>query len=273
PTATPTQTPTPAPPTLDIPSLFEQCETLGASGREVIVSGNIYMPEYRIYGYSGWKGMDLKAYLPNDDIGIVALIPIGEGPNTMDDLPANFTPRDLRARSESGQLILHGHTVTIKGRAEHKVSDGVPRCQVWVETIQSLMPPEILVPQTVTISDLLKTQNIGNFNYPEIVSTCELLGRKQQMVSIKGSIIAEGNPDNCPMQICRFKLTDKTGTIRAVLLLSEEPDSIYNTAVEGWQLIDHGKVARGLLNLVFTGKLFIDTADGCSLLVYQIEKP
>ncbi len=273
PTATPTITPTPAPLAMEIPDLLAQCESLSASNSEVIVSGKLYLPEFRIYGYSGWKGMDLKKYLPSDDTGITALIPIGEGPNTMDELPAYFTPRDLRARAENGQLILHGHEVTIEGRVEYKLSDGIPRCQVWVETVQSQMPEEILIPKAVTIADLLKTQNIGNFYYPEIVSTCELLGREQQMVAIQGSIIAEGGPEICKNAICRFKLTDKTGKITSVLLLANESNSIYFDSSLGWRLLDQAGTAGNLLNLVFIGTLFVDTTDGCSLLVYQIQEP
>ncbi|HNW95253.1 MAG TPA: hypothetical protein PKL60_03600 [Anaerolineaceae bacterium] len=271
-TTTPTQTPTPAPLKLDIPVLLEQCETLSITNTEVIVSGHLYLPEFRIYGYSGWKGMNLKQFLPNDQKGITALIPLGDGPNTMDELPVYFTPRDLRARSDSGQLILHGHSVSIQGRAEYVVSEGVPRCQVWVEKIESLMPAELLIPQTFEISNLLKEQNIGSKSHPEIVSTCELMGRKQQMVSIKGSVIAESGPDLCKQEICRFKLTDKTGTVTALFLLADTPNSINFISNQGWKLMDQDGIPRDLLNLVFTGTLFVDPSDGCSLLVYQIKE-
>ena len=175
--------------------------------------------------------MDLKKYLPSDDTGITALIPIGEGPNTMDELPAYFTPRDLRARAENGQFILHGHEVTIEGRVEYKLSDGIPRCQVWVETVQSQMPEEILIPKAVTIADLLKTQNIGNFYYPEIVSTCELLGENSRWLPSRGSIIAEGGPEICKNAICRFKLTDKTGKSHRFCCWQTESNSIYFDSV------------------------------------------
>ena len=273
PTTLPTQTAPPAPLTMEIPALLEQCETLSAAKTKVIVSGHLYLPDYRIYGYSGWKGMNLNQFLPNDLQSITALIPIGNGNNTMDDLPAYFTPRDLRARSDSGQLILHGHSVSIFGRVEYTVSSGVPRCQVWVEKIDSLMPADILIPVPYQISALLEEQNIGNVAYPEIVSTCQLAAQKQQMVSITGSIIAESGPDKCEREICRFALTDKTGTLTAILLLANEPNAINFDPTQGWQLIDQDGNAQKLLNLIFTGTLSVDVSQGCSLLVYQIQKP
>ncbi len=93
------------------------------------------------------------------------------------------------------------------------------------------------------------------------------------MVAIQGSIIAEGGPEICKNAICRFKLTDKTGKITSVLLLANESNSIYFDSSLGWRLLDQAGTAGNLLNLVFIGTLFVDTTDGCSLLVYQIQEP
>jgi hypothetical protein len=264
PTKTPTPTSTPEPQLMSITDVLTNCETLAASGNLVILEGKLYIPEYKIYGYEGWKGMRITNYLVGDRIYLTVLIKVGDGNNSMNPLPDFFSERDFLVRANDNREILNGHTVNLMGRVEYKKESENLKCALRVEDITSLMPEDVNTPIDVKIVDLLKEGQILN---------CSQLAYQKRLVRITGSLVNSKNEVICKMGFCTLLLDDKTGKIPLSIVNGKFPNSFNiadkNLGLKGWEVYtDNAEIADNE-NLSITGILYSDQL-GCRLMVYKI---
>lgn len=273
PTHTPAPTATPTPQALNLQGVLSKCEELSANHESVVVQGKIFLPEFVIYGYEGWKGMQLAERLPIDEEQLIVLIQVGDGPNTMNALPQFFNERDLAIRAFDDQMVHHGYTVVINGRPKYHADKLERKCEVWVDRIESRMPAEVLVPLAAEISYLLEEHTVGHGMQEKIVKQCELLAEQKQLVTIRGSI-DDSLGAVCNMGTCRITIKDPTGSMFASLVNLEAPNSmIVSTEVagpDGWKILDSNGIEVDRENLALTGILYSD-AQGCRLAVYTVE--
>lgn len=273
PTQTPAPTATPTPQALTLQGVLAKCEELSANHESVVVQGKIFLPEFVIYGYEGWKGMHLAEYLPTDEERLIVLIQVGEDPNTMNALPQFFNERDLAIRAVDDQVVHHGYTVVISGRPKYNADKPERKCEIWADRIESRMPAEVSVPLAAEISFLLEEQTIGHGLQEKIIKQCELLADQKQLVTIRGSI-DDTQGAVCGMGTCLVTIKDPTGSMFASLVNLEAPNSmIVSTEVagpDGWNILDSSGNEADRANLALTGVLYSD-AQGCRLAVYSVE--
>jgi hypothetical protein len=276
PTQTPTATPTPNPKKLSIYEIIENCETLSKNREVVVVEGKIFLPIFKLIGYKSeevsWKGMELKQYLESDLEFLTVLIPIGEGPNTMDSVPIPFDEKDLIIRDDKSRTIRHYHTVSITGRVDFVESGEGNRCQIWLEKIESLMPLEVLTPQEVKTNFLSIMVNLGSNTHPEYFSNCQLISNKHQMVTLTGSFVSWGISAQCNNVNCNFQFSDGNGTLWLSLAYRKGPNSVFKSEDNNWQIFDKANNPISPSNLKLTGVLYSLT-QGCTLSVYEIDQP
>lgn len=269
-TFVPEPTATPEPELVGISDILTNCDQLGESENPVEVEGKIFLPDYRILGYEGWKGMNLAQYLSTDKNILTVLMKVGEGPNTMDPLPEFFANRDLIIRAEDGQLIYHGFSVSIIGHVEYQPENENLQCALRVEKITSMMAPEVLIPQTVEIGYLLEEINLGSPSKPDLSTNCAQLANEKQFVSIKAMIQDITQEPQCAMGNCELLINDNTGEIAILLHEGDLVNSIL-TSTEGWKIIDQEGNEIGEETIIFTGLLYTPP-QGCLLTVYTIAK-
>jgi len=250
---------------MEISSVLENCEELDKSGNLINIEANVYLPEFIIYGYEGEKGMNLTNYLPSDPTKIVALIKIGEGPNTMDALPDFFSERDLLIRADDGQVIRNGHKVKITGRVIYREDDFSRRCEVRVERIESKSPKEIQTPLEVTTSEL---------NAKGCLKSCSNLAFNKQMVKISGNLVYYDNTAICQMGYCQINFEDSTGSIKVTIVNGTNANSISidpKVSISlGWKVYNREGREADKKNLTLTGIVYSEI-DGCRLMVYTID--
>lgn len=258
PTLTPTITPTPTPQTLRIEQVWENCEQLAQDGREIWVSGKVFMPKWRIIGYQGYKGMNFNEYLDTDERSLTILLEVGDGMQTMNALPDYFTERDLVIRSDDGQEIRHGHTLQILGLPKYKQDS--KRCEIWPSRIESLMSDQVIIPAEIEINSLTTNR-------------CSMLATQKQFITLMGSISNWGAAaKSCNMGICLLEFSDGTGKIRVTFVQGEQPSSLYLSPENKANLIDNAGNPVNLQDeLILSGVLYAEL-EGCTLSVYEIEK-
>jgi hypothetical protein len=216
--------------------------------------------------------MWLTEFLPSETIGLTALIPIGLGPNTMNDLPPGFfSERDLIIRSFDNRIIRHGHTVELLGTLLYEKDKG-RGCEMQVERIESLMPKEVLVPIEFKIKDLCKKMPIYHDAMPWY--SCYDLAYKKQLVTLKGQILYSGHYDTfCKMGYCQVNFSDNTSIIKIKIVEGLRPNSILISseipAPDGWQITDNEGNCIDIDNLTLTGVLYFDGGIAY-LMVYEI---
>lgn len=274
PTLIPTATSTPEPLSLSIQDVLSNCVELSEKKREVVVTGKIFMPEFVIYGSGDWRGMNLNDFMPDDPKILTILIKIGEGPNTLNNVPIFFTERDLVARDINGQEIRHGHLVSVAGHPRVNPNQTNGKCELWVDSLESKTPQEVLIPMDAEIKFLLEKFSIGHFMMEYKTTNCAELAFKKQLVRMKVSVDFWNFPADCTMGSCRIKIKDKTGSMFASFVQSETPNSmVINKDVWGpnsWKIFDSSGEEADKDNLVVIGSLYSDLK-GCRLSVYSVE--
>lgn len=272
-TQTPTLTPTPTPQRLDVYYLYDHCSNISQNQETVIVEGRIFLPKFKMISYDyenqTWVGTQLRNFLESETRSLTILIPIGEGPNTLDPIPIPFNEKDLIIRDDNNHIIRHYQSVLIKGRVEYFKNEDGSRCQIWMESIQTRASEEIQIPQEVSIFFLNQKKNMGTKKKPQMTTNCELLAQKHQMVTISGSIISLGT-NQCNNVSCTFQFSDNTGSISISLANREGPNSVFKPKGELWQIYDKANNPISLYSLKLTGVLYL-LSDGCRMSVYEIE--
>ncbi len=258
PTLTPTITPTPTPQTLTIDQVLQSCEQLAQDGREVWVSGKIFLPKWKIIGYTGYKGLNLNEHLDEDQRSIMLVMEVGAGPQTMNPLPPYFTERDLVVRAENGQEIRHGHSVKVLGVPKYKQDSR--RCELWPSRVESLMSAQVFIPVEEKIGSLTTNK-------------CSLLSTDKQFVSLTGSISNWGAAtSSCTLGICLLQFNDGSGKMRVTFVQGDQPSSLFISPENKASLIDAlGNPLSLQEKLILTGVLYAEL-EGCTLSVYLIEK-
>jgi hypothetical protein len=273
PTQPPAPTATPTPQVLNLQGVLAKCEELSANHESVVVEGKIFLPEFAIYGYEGWKGMHLAERLTTDTERLIVLIQVGDGPNTMNALPQFFNERDLAIRAFDDQVVHHGYSVVISGRPKYNADKPERKCEVWADRIESRMPVEVSLPLATEISYLLEEQTIGHGMQEKIVKQCEQLADQKQLVTIHGSI-DDTQGAVCNMGACLVTIKDPSGSMFASLVNLEAPNSmLVSTEIvgpNGWKVLDSNGIEVGRETLALTGVLYSD-AQGCRLAVYTVE--
>ena len=273
PTLTPTQTQTPAPQILTSQQLLENCEGLSRLGKEVTIDGYVFMPKYVVYGSGDWRGMSLSDFLTEDSQTLRVYVKLGEGPNTMDPIPEFFTEKDLVMRDYSGQVVHHGFLVSVTGLPRFNPDQADGKCTLWVDKIQSQMPPSVLVPLETNIKPLLERYTIGHGMQATVVERCAELGFQKQLVRIQVSIDFWNFPAECNMGICRIKIMDKTGSMFASFVQAEAPNCmVIDKTVWGpnsWKIFDSSGAEADKENLILEGVLYSDP-QGCRISVYTV---
>lgn len=272
PTLTPTITPTPTPQNLSIEQVWENCEQLAQDGREVWVSGLLFLPKWKIIGYPGWKGLDLKEIMEEDQLSLTILVEVGDGPNTMNSLPQYFTERDLVVRADQGQEIRHGHSVAVFGIPSFKPDTG--RCEIRASKIETLVSPEALVPEVVTISFIQEVYEEVTFGgVIWYVKNCALLSEARQFITVKGSLVNWRDAlKSCTSGICTLEFSDGSGKLRVSFVQGDQPSSLFLSPENKASLIDlDGKLLNLQDQLILTGMMYAEF-EGCTLSVYEIEK-
>lgn len=202
PTATPfptwTPTPTPGPEAMRVVELISRCEELSASGRQVIVEGALFLPSETIYGYTIedalWLGLNLI-----EGNRITILVKVGQGQSSMEPLPNLFAEKDLIVHASDGGTILDRHRVRITGRPKYKADDPDRYCELFVDEIDSLEKPEVLVPRDITMQELLNNDRIDD---------CSDLEEANQLVRIRGWITVNEKDTVCSYGSCRTPFFD-----------------------------------------------------------------
>jgi hypothetical protein len=273
PTMTPAPTATPTPQSLNLQGVLVNCEELSTNHDSVVVEGKIFLPEFVLYGYEGWKGMNLVENLSTDIEKLTILIQVGDGPNTMVALPEFFSERDLLIHAFDGQVIHQGYTVVITGRPKFNADKPDRKCEIWADKIESKMPEEALVPFVAEISYLLEEHTEGHGLQETLVKQCALLAVQKQLVTVRGSIDNSFAAD-CDMGKCLIKIKDQTGSLFASLVELEAPNSILVSqdilGPDGWRIFDFSGNEVDKTNMALTGVLYSD-AQGCRLSVYTVE--
>lgn len=277
-TTNPPPTATPKPQSYEVEQILENCEAMSANGSQISVEGNIFLPEFLIYGYSGWKGMNLTQSKTTDAAHLTVLIQVGQGPNRMDDLPIFFSERDLLVHATDERIIRHGHAVKLTGRLIYKADNPERRCELNVEEIGSMMPEEVLVPREMVIQDLYLTirpeREIMPSGQQLPITHCADLSNKRQLVQVKGSILFKGYEYSCEMGYCRIRMKDETGDIGVTIVEGDGPNSMILSAAEpapgGWKIFNTAGLLANLDNLTLTGILYSEGED-CRLMVYRVE--
>ena len=238
--------------------MFESCQQLAQEGREVLVSGKIFLPKWKIIGYPGSKGVNLNTYLEEDKRSLMLFIQVGDGPHTMDPLPVHFTERDLVVRAGNGQEMRHGHTAMVLGVLRFKEESN--RCELWPSKIESLMSEQVIIPAEIKISSLTTNR-------------CSTLATQKQFITLSGSINNWGAaPKSCTLGICLLEFTDGSGKLRVTFVQGDQPSSLYLSPENKASLIDaDGNPVNLRDELILTGVLYAEL-EGCTLSVYSIAK-
>lgn len=137
----------------------------------------------------------LKLYDSSAVLDVKVLL--GSGPNTMEKLPSNYAEKDLTLRAFDEQIIKHNHRVRLTGKIEDKNN----RCAMVVTRIESLMPPEVLTPLSITLS--------------EAVKNCAELQEQQQIVRIRGKLQLKYPIQMCSGGRCGLSFYDSSDSITA----------------------------------------------------------
>ena len=261
PTATATVTPTPAPREIEISNLLEECEPLAAGHIPVILSGRVFLPDETIYGYKGWYGMDLISTQR-----VRVLFSVGTGPNQMEDLPQIFHEQDLLIHAADGSLIRHGHEVKLTGRVNYRADSENRRCEVYVDSVASLMPETVLEPLDLTLEELLDGDEIAD---------CDDLEFSRQFVRLSGAVTLDDYLSRCQMGICKITFADLTGRAPVYLLEGEGANQM-STLPE--QFSNQDLVIRdgtGVIvnnhQLQLVGVTRQGDTGACELIVYRVE--
>jgi len=275
PTSTPEPTPTPQPRQISIEEALGSCQELAAEGNQVVVEGNIYLPEFSVVGYETSKGMILTGTLPTDPTALIALITLGDIENTMNPLPEFFSMRDLVIRAANGQVIRYGHSVSLKGRMEFKPDSQNLRCALRVEEITSLMPAEVNTPVVVEIGPLLVEQSSGHGMQTRITTPCGILAGEKQLVTVKGAVIEPAAGSHCTMGLCEAAIADATGQILLSIVQGDGASSMMAqtgaASPADWQFYDTNGKQADSQDIALTGVLYSD-GRGCRIVVYEVEQ-
>ncbi len=284
-TSIPTITPTPAPTSTPKPTLtlqpqqisieeaLDNCQSLAIEGKQVVVEGNIYLPEFTVFGYETSKGMVLTHTLPSDSTALIVLITLGKTENAMTPLPEFFTQRDMVIRAVDSQVIRYGHTVSLKGLMEFKPDSQNLHCALRVEEITSLMPAEVNTPVEVDIAPLLVEQSSGHGLQTRITTQCEILAGEKQLVTVRGAVKDPDSGSVCTMGVCEAAINDTTGQILLSIVQRSGPNSVVAppdaATATGWKFYDSAGNEVDNQAVALTGVLFSD-AKGCRIIVYEV---
>ncbi len=265
PTAVPTKTPiptatvTPTPQTqyLMIPQVEAECARLDEQNIPVRVSGVVEIPNI-IYGYEGWYGMEL---VTNNSLRV--LIPVGEGNNTMDDLPELFSAKDLVIRDNSGAVIRQGHSIEITGKVKYRAGNVERECEIFVEDIQSRTSPDVLVPIDKRIAELTSLP----------VEECLVLERGLQVVRVQGEISLDARKSKCSLGTCALLITDESGSMLVNISRGGGRSSMESLppvpVEEDIRLQDRdGQLVEGS-RVMLSGVIHCQIV-GCDMIVYEI---
>lgn len=274
PTATPTITTTPQPRLVTKEDLFANCEEFAKQNNPIVIKGKVFLPEFIIYGYTGMKGMNLTESIAKETNPLTIFIRIGDGPNTMNSLPEFFSERDLLIRDTTNRAVHHGYTVMVTGHPKFNKDKPERTCEIWVDTIESVMPEEALIPLPVQIGYLLEEHSEGHGLQTRITSNCGLLAEEKRFITVNGSIDYSDAGTLCDMGICRIRIKDQTGMMKASIVESEKPNSMVIIpglpVPEGWKLFDKTGAEVVPAAISFTGILYSEP-EGCRLSVYSIQ--
>lgn len=269
PTPAPTPTPQPeptvtstlAPQAMDIDALLQNCAALDEQHATVILTGKIFLPNETIYGYKGWYGMDLIT-----GSRIAALISVGNGPNTMDDLPQYFFEQNLVMRDNDGRIVRHGHEVRVTGRPVYRADSENRRCEIYADKIESLMPENVLQPKDLTIEELTNDNNVDE---------CKDLEFTRQFVRLHGELRVDKDTSMCQLGVCKVAFADDTGLGSAKILAGEGanhmallPETFSIQDLKVWDM-SGGLVENSNVNLV--GVVHESDAGFCEMIVYEVE--
>jgi len=264
-TKIPSPTPSPTPASMTLLDVIRNCEVLSQTDEKVIVSGKVFLPSFRIIGYTWfgkeWKGVHLKSFLETDSLTVTILLPVGEEANTIEPIPNPFMEKDLLIHDNAGKTIRHYHSVTVEGRVDFVSNEDGKRCQIWIDQILSTMPEEVLIPQELRISFLNSKTPKG--------TNCELLANQHQLVTIKGSLYSRVDPTKCNNVFCNLKIGDGSGILMIRLANREGPDSVVKTKAGSWQFFDHQNNPIQGNSFLLVGALR-QTPEGCQLSVYEL---
>ena len=258
PTATPTITPTPAPQQMKIEEMQQDCEELDEGNTTVILEGPVYLPEGEVYGYVGWYGMNL---ISTSRLRI--LFAIGSGPNQMEELPFDFRQPDMRVHTFDERLVRDGHMVRVTGRPKYRADSEERRCELWVDQVESLMPPEMEIPLEPEISKI----------------RCPFKEPSKQLIRVTGSLSVLYEEFACWMNECRVKLANETGVITTVFVVGDRanrmaplPTNYTNSDLvifdRDGNLVDSGNVS--VIGIVRRVQIAERNAE-CQLIVYEVE--
>lgn len=274
PTAIPTITATPQPRLVTKDDLFANCEEFAKQNNPVVINGKVFLPEFIIYGYTGMKGMNLSESIAKETNPLTIFIQIGDGPNTMNPLPEFFSERDLLIRDATNRAVHHGYTVMVTGHPKFNKDKPDRMCEIWVDTIESVMPEEALIPLPVEIGYLLEEHSVGHGLQTRTTSNCALLAEEKRFITVNGSIDYSDAGSVCDMGICRLRIKDQTGMMTASIVDSEKPNSMLITpglpAPDGWKLYDKTGAEVDPAAISLTGILYAEP-ESCRLSVYTIQ--
>ena len=228
PTLAPTPTATPQP--LSASFVIDVCPSLSASKNPVTVTGKI-----RTSATSLCLNNRCNLRLLDDQYLTVKLS-LGTGPNTMDKLPMSYSDKDLMIRAFDGQVVKHNYTVRLTGIIEYtklptptpdsKVTpepDAVGLCSLIVTRIESLMSPEALEPENMSIA--------------EAEENCADLEERQQIVRIRGKLQLHYPVQLCSGGTCSLSFYDSSASITAKVRTGGGPNSM-SPLPKNWSLSD-----------------------------------
>ena len=260
---TATITPTAQPLQITIGKLIDDCEQLAAEKQIVILEGAIMLPDESVTGYEidgvRWLGMDL---IKTSKVKV--LVRVGTEAGTMNDLPSLFSEKDLVIRAADGGIILDRHRVRITGRPKYKANDPDRRCELFVDEIDTLEKPEVLIPKEMTIQELLNNDRIND---------CKDVEAANQLVRMRGWITVNDNDTVCTYGSCRTPFSDGSGRMMVKLANGGGSNSIgMLTApylLENVRLLDQNGEEAKPSDVTFIGQI-TGISEYCLLTVYTI---
>jgi len=262
----PAPTSTPMPKMMSLVDVFDTCDTIDPK-QTIIIEGNIFLPIKDLIGYAGLRGLHLTSFLSTDGIMLVALVKVGETPNTMDALPEGmiFGEKDLLIHAYDGQVIRHGGTVILTGHADYKNDQYGSRCELSVEKIVSKTDRKTLEPIELNIGDLAVLTDD---------SLCAILAGQKQFVKIHGEIEYPKDLVIPNLGVYTIPIKNDTSKIMLSILEGEGPNSMTITSdssnPENWKLFDASGQISKENDYWITGVPYF-SYEACTIMVYKIE--
>lgn len=258
----PTITPTLAPQVMDTETLLQNCAVLDDQNAVVVLTGKVFLPDETVYGYTGWYGMDLITATR-----IAALINVGSGPNTMDDLPQYFFEQHLVIRDNDGRIVRHGHEVRVTGRPVYRSDSENRRCEIYADKIESLMPESVLQPKDLTIEELTNDNNVDECK--DLEFTC-------QFVRLHGQLRVDKDTSICQLGYCKVTFKDLTGSGSAKFLSGEGANHMAllpeNFSIQDLKVWDKSGELVENSNVNLVGVVHATDANFCEMIVYEVER-